>query len=116
MKKILSAYLFVGFILLFSAGLLLNAQAASGMEKTVSGSVSKLAYNQSGSTEEIRIYTSKTTILRNFVLEPNSDCKNYRIGIEIADAVIHQNGAFDVNQGSVYQIRYANKRIPRQPA
>jgi N-acetylmuramoyl-L-alanine amidase len=113
MKKILSAYLFVGFILLFSAGLLLNAQAASGMEKTVSGSVSKLAYNQSGSTEEIRIYTSKTTILRNFVLEPNSDCKNYRIGIEIADAVIHQNGAFDVNQGSVYQIRYANKKDPQ---
>lgn len=113
MKKILSSCLFAGLVLLFSAGLLINAQAASSKEKNLSGTVSKIVYSQSGSSEEIRIYTTKTAILRKFVLAPNSDCRNYRIGIEIADAVINQNGAFDVNLGSVYQIRYANKQNPQ---
>jgi len=112
MKKFLTSLLFAGLVFFFAVGLTLHVQAA-GMEKTISGTVSKLAYSQSGGTEEIRIYTTHTTILRQFVLEPNSDCKNYRIGIEIADAVIQQNGAFDINQGSVYQIRYANKQNPQ---
>lgn len=112
MKKILSSCLFAALVILFAAAFILNAQAA-GMEKNISGSVTKLAYQQSGNTEEIRIYTSHANILRQFVLEPNSDCKNYRIGIEITDAVIQQNGAFDINQGSVYQIRYANKQNPQ---
>ena len=113
MKKIGSAFLYAALFLLFSAGLLTNAHAASGMEKAVSGTVTKLAYSQSGDSEEIRIYTSDKKILRQFVLAPNNDCRNYRIGIEIEEAVIHRNGAFDINQGTVYQIRYANKTNPQ---
>lgn len=112
MKKFPRSFLFAALVFFFAVGLMLQAQAA-GMEKSISGTVSKLTYSQSGGTEEIRIYTTQTTILRQFVIEPNSDCKNYRIGIEIADAVIHQNGAFDINQGTVYQIRYANKQNPQ---
>ena len=100
MKKIGSAFLYAALFLLFSAGLLTNAHAASGMEKAVSGTVTKLAYSQSGDSEEIRIYTSDKKILRQFVLAPNNDCRNYRIGIEIEEAVIHRNGAFDINQGT----------------
>lgn len=112
MKKIPSilAALCIIFSLMFC--LALGVQAA-GIEKTIDGTVTKITYNQSGGNEEIRIYTSKTNILRQFVLAPNSDCKNYRIGIEISDAKINRNGALDVNQGSVVQIRYANKTGPQ---
>ena len=44
MKKIGSAFLYAALFLLFSAGLLTNAHAASGMEKAVSVTVTKLAY------------------------------------------------------------------------
>lgn len=114
MKKFLSAFLFtIAVFVFFAGGLVLNAQAANETEKAIPGTVTKIAYSQSGDSEEIRIYTSKTTILRQFVLDPNQDCKNYRIGIEIADAVISQNGAFDINKGTVYQVRYANKTNPQ---
>ncbi len=112
MKRILSICFVCCLILsvLLSFGIVANAAA---LEKTVGGSIAKISYNQSGTTEEITIYTSKTGILRQFVLAPNSDCKNYRLGFEIKDAEISKNGSFDINRGSVVQIRYALVKDPK---
>lgn len=113
MKKFLTAFLFAVFAFVFTAGFMNCAQAATEVSKNISGTVSKITYSQSGNSEEIRIYTTKTNVLRKYVIAPNQDCKNYRIGIEISDAVINQNGSFDINKGSVFQIRYANKTNPQ---
>jgi N-acetylmuramoyl-L-alanine amidase len=112
MKRILSICFACCLILsvFFSFGIVANAAA---LEKTVGGSIAKISYNQSGTTEEITITTTKTGILRQFVLAPNSDCKNYRLGFEIKDAEINKNGSFDINRGSVVQIRYALVKDPK---
>ena len=112
MKKIPSILFAFSIIFSLIFGFSVSAKAA-GIEKSVEGSVTRITYNQSNGTEEIRIYTSKTKILKQFILPPSSDCKNYRIGIEIADAGITKNGSLDVNQGSVVQIRYADKTGPQ---
>ena len=112
MKKILSILFAFGIIFSLIFGFSVSSQAA-GIEKTVDGTVTKITYVQSNGTEEIRIYTSKTNILRQFILPPSSDCKNYRLGVEISDAGITKNGSLDVNQGSVVQIRYADKSDPQ---
>jgi|GEM_PF-6541896 len=56
MKRILSICFVCCLILsvLLSFGIVANAAA---LEKTVGGSIAKISYNQSGTTEEITIYT-----------------------------------------------------------
>lgn len=112
MKRILSVYVVLLLIISILLSFTAVADAASILETSPGGAITSITYSQSGQYEEIKIITTKTKIARQFVLPPSEDCKNYRLGIELADATISKNSYLDVNKGSVVQVRYAAKSNP----
>lgn len=107
MKKILSIGLV--FCLIFSIILSssVKVQALNDLEISTGGTASKITYSQNGNSEEIRISTSFTQVVKQFVLPPEGSITHYRICFEIVGASVPKTIKFDVNKGSVAQIRLA---------
>ena len=114
MKKIMSIGL--AFCIIFSIIILMpiQAQAAGVLEMSTGGSVSKVTYSQNNSIEEIRIYSSSTKILKQDLMPPEGSAKNYRLRFEIDNADVSKSIYFDINKGTVVQIRMANMSDPKR--
>lgn len=114
MKKIMSILLAFCLILSFIITLPIQVQASNVMEISTGGTASKVTYTQNGNSEEIRIFSSSTNIVRQYVIAPEGSIKNYRLVFEILDAAVSKTIKFDVNKGSVVQIRLANMADPKR--
>lgn len=114
MKKIMSIGLV--FCLIISLLILMPIQAhASGViEISTGGSVSKVTYSQNNKLEEIRIFSSSTKIIKQYLIAPEGSIKNYRLGFEIENADVSRSIKFDINKGTVVQIRLANMSDPKR--
>ncbi len=114
MKKIMSIGLV--FCLIISLLILMPIQAhASGViEISTGGSVSKVTYSQNNKLEEIRIFSSSTKIIKQYLIAPEGSIKNYRLGFEIENADVSRSIKFDINKGTVVQIRLANMSYPKR--
>lgn len=114
MKKIMSILLAFCLILSFILSLPIQAQASSVMEISTGGTASKVTYAQNGNSEEIRIFSSSVNIVNQYVIAPDSSIKNYRLVFEISNASVSKTIRFDINKGSVVQIRLANMSNPQR--
>lgn len=114
MKKIMSILLAFCLSLAVLANMPVQAAASSTLEISPGGTIQKVTYTKNNDSEEIRIYSSNTEIVRHYVLSPEGSVKNYRLVFEILDAYVPQTIKFDVNNGSVVQIRMANLSDPRR--
>ncbi|NLX63523.1 MAG: hypothetical protein GX022_01905 [Clostridiaceae bacterium] len=92
----------------------LQAQASEVLEMATGGSVSKVTYSQNNNTEEIRIYSTSTKITKQYLIAPEGTYKNYRLGFEIDNADVSKTIRFDINKGTVVQIRLANMSDPKR--
>lgn len=112
MKKIGSILLSFCLILSLILGLPVEALAANEVELSVGGSVSKINYSQVNNSEEIRIFANSPQIVKQYVIAPEGSVTHYRIVFEIANVSVPKTIKFDVNKGSVGQIRMANLSDP----
>ena len=78
------------------------------------GSISKITYSQNNNIEEIRIFSSTTKIIRQYLIAPEGAVKNYRLCFEIENANVSKTIRFDINKGTVVQIRLANMSDPKR--
>ncbi len=114
MKKILSITLVFCLILSMLLGMSLKAQALNELELSTGGTASKITYAQTNNTEEIRVFAPGAKIVKQYVIPPEGAITHYRIGFEIADVNVPQTIKFDVNKGTVKQIRMANLSDPKR--
>lgn len=114
MKKIMSILLSFYLILSVLISLPVQAEASNALEISPGGTIQKVTYTQNGNSEEIRIYSSSTSIVRQYVISPEGSVQNFRLVFEILDATVSKNVFFDVNKGTVVQIRMANMSDPRR--
>lgn len=114
MKKILSIVLVFCTIISLLILTPLQAQAANALEMSTGGSISKVTYSQNNSIEEIRIYSSSKKITKQYLIPPEGSIKNYRLGFEIENADVSKSIKFDINKGTVVQIRMANMSDPKR--
>jgi len=113
MKKIMSIQLV--FCIIISLLIMpLQVQASGILEMSTGGSVSKVTYSQNNNTEEIRIYSSSTKISKQYLIAPEGSYKNYRLCFEIDNVDVSKTIKFDINKGSVVQIRLANMSDPKR--
>ncbi len=112
MKKILSISLVFCLILSLILSMPLKAQALNELELSTGGTASKITYSQTSNTEEIRIFASSVQIVKHYVIPPEGSITYYRIGFEIAGVSVPKTVRFDVNKGTVKQIRLANLSDP----
>ena len=108
MKKIVSIGLVFCLIFSIILHLSLTAFALNDLQISPGGTTSKVTYSQNGNSEEIRIYAPSTAVVRQYVIPPEESVTQYRIGFEIAGITVSKSIKFDVNRGSVKQIRLAN--------
>lgn len=114
MKKIMSILLSFCLILSVLISLPVQAEASNVLEISPGGTIQKVTYTQNGNSEEIRIYSSSTGIVRQYVIPPEGSVQNFRLVFEISDASVSKTVKFDVNKGTVVQIRMANMSDPRR--
>ncbi len=114
MKKIMSILL--AFCLIFSLiiNLPIQAQASNALEISTGGTVSKVTYLQNDNSEEIRIFSTSTDIVRQYIIAPEGSIKNYRLVFEISNVSVSKSIKFDINKGSVVQVRLANMSDPKR--
>lgn len=112
MKKILS--MGIAFCLIFSLILSIpvTTRALNDVQLTIGGSISKISYSQEGTSEIISIFTSNTQVVNKYIIAPEGSVKYYRLCFEISSASVPQTVKFDVNKGSIGQIRLANMSNP----
>lgn len=112
MKRIMS--MGIAFCLIFSLILSIpvTTNALNDVQLNIGGSISKVAYSQEGTSEIISIFTSNTQVLNKYIIAPEGSIKHYRLCFEIANASVPQTIKFDVNKGSVGQVRLANMTNP----
>lgn len=114
MKKIMSILLAFCLILSVFISLPIQAEASNTLEISTGGTAQKVTYTQNGNSEEIRIYSSSTDIVRQYVIPPEGSFKNYRLVFEILNASVSKTIMLDVKEGSVVQIRMANMSDPQR--
>lgn len=114
MKKIMSIGLVFCLIISLIILMPIQAQASGVMEISTGGSVSKVTYSQNNTIEEIRIFSSSTKIIKQYLIAPEGSIKNYRLGFEIENADVSKSIKFDINKGTVVQIRLANMSDPKR--
>lgn len=114
MKKIMSILLAFCLSLAVLINMPVQAVAANSLEISPGGTIQKVTYTSNSDSEEIRIYSSYTDIVKHYVLPPEGSVKNYRLVFEILNASVPQTVRFDINTGSVVQVRMANLSDPRR--
>jgi len=114
MKKIMS--IGVVFCLVFSVILSTCALtfALNDVSLSVGGEVSKVQYSQVNNDEVIYIYSNSTQIIRQYIIAPEGSITYYRLIFEISGTSVPRTIYFDVNKGSVRQIRIANLSDPKR--
>ncbi len=112
MKKMGSILLSLCLIMFLLLSMPMQALAANELELSTGGSASKVTYSQANHLEEIRIYASSTQIVKQYVIPPEGTVTYYRIGFEIANVSVPKTIKFDVNKGTVGQVRLANLSDP----
>ena len=112
MKKISSILLVFCLVFSLILSMPVKALAINEMQLNIGGTTSKVTYSQINNTEEIHIYASNTQIVKQFVIPPEGSITCYRLVFEIAGVNVPQTTKFDVNKGSVGQIRLANLYDP----
>lgn len=114
MKKIMSILIVFCLILSVLISMPVQAEASNTLEISPGGTIQKVTYAQNGTSEEIRIYSPSTDIVRQYVMPPEGSIKNYRLVFEILNASVSKTIKFDVNKGTVVQIRMANMSDPKR--
>jgi N-acetylmuramoyl-L-alanine amidase len=114
MKKILSIGLVFCLIFSLLLAMPIKAQALNDLEFLTGGTASKITYSQVNNAEEIRIFASSVQIVKQFVIAPEGSYINYRLGFEIAGVSVPRTVRYDVNKGTVVQIRLANLSDPNR--
>ncbi len=114
MKKIMSIGLVFLLILSVFLNMSVSAQALNDVSVSIGGEISKIQYSQTSNSELIYIQTSSPTIAKHYVLPPEGSIKYYRLIFEISDTSVPHTVRFDVDKGSVGQIRLANLSEPKR--
>lgn len=104
--------LFLAFIFLISSPLQIHA--SNSVEISTGGSVSRVTYEQKNNIEEIRFFADSTEIVKEYVIAPDGSIVNYRLCFEIEGVDVSKSIRFDVNKGTVVQIRLANMSDPKR--
>ncbi|NMA65190.1 MAG: AMIN domain-containing protein, partial [Clostridiaceae bacterium] len=114
MKKIMSIWLVLLLIFSVFLSMTVSVQALNDVHISIGGEISKVQYSQTSNSELIHIHTSSRNIVRHYVLPPEGSIKYYRLIFEISDTSVPHTVRFDVNKGSVGQIRLANLSEPKR--
>lgn len=76
-------------------------------EAKLTGNVSRITYYNENGKEIVFVETGAAKIIKHYVISPVENNPCYRLCIQFSDAHVDRPGSFDVNTGSVRQIRYA---------
>lgn len=114
MKKNISVLILVCIFFLSFISATVPSHGSTTLETKTGGTVSKVTYKQEDDLEEIRIFSSSTKILKQYIIVPEGSAKNYRLCFEIDNANVSKTIRFDINKGNVVQIRLANMSDPKR--
>lgn len=114
MKKNMSVLIVICLICVSFFSIILSTQAIDTLEISTGGTASKVTYKQEGNVEEIRIFSSSTKIVNQYLIMPEGSIENYRLCLEIENVDVSRTIRFDINKGSVVQVRLANMSSPKR--
>jgi len=107
-NAIRKAALFVSLVFLVQCFAVMTADAAGVVEKTIGGSITKIAYAPgSGNAGTITVSAANAAIANRELWAPDTASKYYRLIVDIKNTKIDAPGSLAVNAGSVAQIRYS---------
>ena len=114
MKKIMSIGLVFCLVLSVILSTCAMSFAANDVALSVGGEISKIQYSQIDNNEVVYFYSGSTKVSNQYILPPEGAVSHYRLVFEISGISVPRTIRFDVNKGSVGQIRLANLSDPKR--
>lgn len=114
MKKIMSIRLTFWIVFSLLIAIPIKVQASSALEISTGGSISKVTYSLNNNSEEVRIFSPSTKVTKQYLIAPEGSINNYRLCFEIENADVSRSIKFDINKGTIVQIRLANFSDPKR--